>query len=56
MSSRKNYSSFFKAKVVLAALSAEKYIAELTSEYDIDSNFMVDSDLGKRASSDRAPC
>lgn len=33
MSSQKNYSPIFKAKVALAALSGEKTTEELTSEY-----------------------
>lgn len=40
MSSRKNYSPAFKAKVALAALSGEKTSAELTSEYGVHSTMI----------------
>jgi transposase len=35
MSKRKNHASGFKAKVALAALSSEKTIAELSSEFGV---------------------
>lgn len=35
MSKRKNHVSAFKAKVALVALSGEKTIAELSSEFDV---------------------
>ncbi len=35
MSKRKNHASAFKAKVALAALSGEKTIAELSSEFGV---------------------
>jgi transposase-like protein len=35
---RRNHSPAFKTKVALAALQAEKKLAELSSEYDIHVN------------------
>ena len=35
MSRRKNYASSFKAKVALAALSGEKTISQLSSEFGV---------------------
>ena len=40
MAKRKNYSPDFKAKVVLAALSNEKTVAELSMEYGIHQNLI----------------
>lgn len=40
MSKRNNYSASFKAKVALAALSGEKTMAELSSEYGIHQNLV----------------
>ena len=40
MAKRKNYSAEFKARVVLAALSNEKTVAELSMEHGIHQNMI----------------
>ena len=39
---RRNHSNDFKAKVALAAIKAEKTLAELSSEFDVHQNQIID--------------
>ncbi len=39
---RRNHSAAFKSKVALAALKADKTLAELSSEFDIHQNQIID--------------
>ena len=38
---RRNHSNDFKAKVALAAIKAEKTLAELSAEFDVHQNQMM---------------
>src|SRR5690606_42037731 len=40
---RRNHSNDFKAKVALAAIKAEKTLAELSAEFDLHQNQIIDS-------------
>ena len=50
---RRNHSAIFKAKVAVAAIKAEKTLAELAKTYDVHPNQIVDwkNQLLERASS-----
>ncbi len=39
---RRNHSNDFKAKVALAAIKAEKTLAELSAEFDVHQNQIID--------------
>ena len=39
---RRNHSNDFKAKVALAAIKAEKTLADLSAEFDVHQNQIID--------------
>ncbi|MFI9458720.1 transposase, partial [Acinetobacter sp. NPDC052428] len=51
---RRNHSNDFKAKVALAAIKAEKTLAELSAEFDVHQNQLIDWNIQLISASSQA--